>query len=285
MSAPDRASCFWFDGALHDQSVAPVDLTDRGLTLGDGLFETLLVRNGRGFLREAHLGRLKAGAEVLAIPFDAAAASRALDGLAEAIGEGSLRLTLTRGGGARGLALPKETKPFLFGAAFAAAPPAFPVITVATTMIRRNETSPAARLKALPYLDAILALREAKAKGADDALFENNADRVACLSAANLFAVFGKRLVTPPLADGVLAGTIRALILARAKELGFAAEESSLTLDALLRADAVFATNSLRLLSPCRTIDTTPVASIENGCVKALRGLLAEAVDKDCRGA
>ncbi len=240
---------FWFDGALHESSIAPVDLTDRGLTLGDGLFDTSLARNGKIFLRDAHLDRLAQSAATLAIPFDATLAGQALDALAGTIGNGSVRLTLTRGGGARGLALPDQPKPLLFGAA-GAAPPPFPVVDVITTSIRRNETSPVTKLKALPYLDAILALREAKAKSADDALFENTAGHVACLSIANLFAIFGERLVTPPLEDGVLAGTIRAFVLRNAKQLGFLPEERSMSRAELVQADGVFATNSLRLIAP-----------------------------------
>jgi branched-chain amino acid aminotransferase len=274
---------FWFDGALHDTSIGPVDLTDRGLTLGDGIFDTSLARNGRSFFRKAHLDRFSASAEMLAIPYDPALAAQALDALAAAIGGGIVRLTLTRGGGARGLGLPESPKPFLFGTATPASPStAFPVISVATSAIRRNETSPAARLKALPYLDAILALREAAAKGADDALFETMAGHVACLSVANIFAVFGERLVTPALSDGVLAGTIRAFLLESAGSLGFVAEERSLTRAEFLSADAVFATNSVRLLAPCRAIDATSFASAEHAGVKRLQAMLGEAIAAEC---
>ena len=274
---------FWFDGALHDGSIAPVDLIDRGLTLGDGLFDTSLARNGRIFLRKAHLDRLAASAEVLAIPFDATAAARALDALAAGIGDGVLRLTVTRGGGARGLALPAHPKPLLFGAAaLVSTGAAFPVLALATSPIRRNETSPAARLKALPYLDAILALRDAASRGADDVVFENMAGHIACLSVANVFAVFGQRLVTPPLADGVLAGTVRRLILDQAASLDFVAEERSMTLAELLAADAVFATNSVRLLAPCRAIDATSFASAEHDGVRRFQAVLRQAIVAEC---
>lgn len=274
---------FWFDGALHESSLAVVDLTDRGLTLGDGFFDTSLARNGRIFLRKAHLDRLTATAQALAIPFDATEATRALDSLASGIGDGVLRLTVTRGGGARGLPVPAHPKPLLFGAAVPVpAGAAFQVLAVAVSPIRRNETSPVARLKALPYLDAILALRDAAERGFDDVLFENMAGHVACLSVANVFAAFGGRLITPPLADGVLAGTIRGLILERATSLGFVAEERSMTREEFLRADAVFATNSLRLLSPCRTIDAVSFASADHDSVRLLQAMLGDAIADEC---
>ena len=274
---------FWFDGALHEASIAPVDLTDRGLTLGDGLFDTSFARNGRVFRRKAHLDRLAASAEALVIPYDSTAATQALDALAAALGDGTIRLTLTRGGGARGLALPDHPKPFLFGAASPSLPGAsFPVLALATSSIRRNETSPAARLKALPYLDAILGLREAAALGADDVLFENMAGHVACLSGGNIFASFGRRLVTPPLADGVLAGTIRAYILAKAGALGVAVEERSMTRAEFLSADAIFATNSIRLLAPCRAVDDVSFASAEHEGIRRLQTMLREAIVVEC---
>jgi branched-chain amino acid aminotransferase len=272
---------FWYDGALHEKPIAPFDLTDRGLNLGDGVFDTSSARNGRTFLRNAHLDRLAAAARALAIPFPEAAAAEALDRLAAAIGDGAVRLTLTRGGGARGLALPKDPRPFLFGSA---APPAhaFPVLVLATTKIRRNETSPTAHLKALPYLDAILGLGNAAAKGADEVLFLNTQNRVACLASANLFALFGRQIVTPPLTDGALAGTVRAFVLGKAQSLGLEATEHSLDLDELLRAEAIFATSSLKLIAPCRSLEATSFASVENEIVKILQALIREAIVAEC---
>lgn len=274
---------FWFDGALRDTSIAPVDLTDRGLTLGDGIFDTSLAFKRRTFLRQAHLARLFASAELLSIPFDPLLAAQALDALADGIGNGVVRLTLTRGGGARGMVLPQHPKPFLFGSAsLLPAKAAFPRLTLASSMIRRNETSPASRLKALPYLDAILGVREANEKGADDALFENIAGHVACLSVANIFAVFGTTLVTPPLGDGVLPGTIRAFVLEKASSLGLTAQERSLKRAELLRADAIFATNSVRLVAPVEKLDGVSFSSADHKTVKNLQDMISEAIAAEC---
>jgi branched-chain amino acid aminotransferase len=274
---------FWFDGALRDTSIAPVDLTDRGLTLGDGIFDTSLAFKRQTFLRQAHLARLFASAELLSIPFDPSLAAQALDALADGIGNGVVRLTLTRGGGARGTALPQHPKPFLFGSAsLLPAKAAFPRLTLASSTIRRNETSPASQLKALPYLDAILGVREANEKGADDALFENIAGHVACLSVANIFAVFGTTLVTPALGDGVLPGTIRAFVLERASSLGLTAQERSLKRAELLRADAIFATNSVRLVAPVQKLDGVSFSSADHKTVKNLQDMISEAIAAEC---
>ncbi len=276
---------FWLDGRLHDKPRQPFDLTDRGLTLGDGLFDTSLARNGRVFLRDAHLKRFAEGAAALGIPLKAEAAAQALDALAGSIGDGALRLTLTRGSGARGLRIPEHPQPVLFGAA---TPGGFEFIfsnlALATTPIRRNETSPSSRIKTLAYLDAILANRAAQTKGADEALFENTWGHVACAASGNLFALFGTRLMTPPLEDGVLPGTIRALILAQAKACGLEPAEESLPLAIWLKADAIFVTNSLRLLAPCRAIDGQAFASAAHPAVIKLQEALRAAVVAECGG-
>jgi branched-chain amino acid aminotransferase len=271
---------YWYNGALQETPIAPFDLTDRGLTLGDGVFDTSAALNGRVFLRNAHLERFAAAAKALAIPFPTTEASEALDALA-APGNSAVRLTLTRGGGARGLALPKDPNPLLFGAA-APLPLPFPNLSLAMTAIRRNETSPVVRVKALPYLDAILGLERARAEGADEVLFLNTQGRVASLASANLFAVFGRKLVTPPLSDGVLAGTVRAFVLRKAESLGLEAIERSLDFSGLLRAEALFATSSLKLIAACRSLDATFFASAENAVVKKLQAAVRDAIVAEC---
>jgi branched-chain amino acid aminotransferase len=273
---------FWFDGALQERSSVAFDLTDRGLTLGDGVFDTSLARNGRIFRRKSHIDRMADAAEILGIPFDETGAARALDGLAAAVGDGAVRITLTRGPGPRGLLFPKDPKPLLFGVATALTRPLFPVLKLGTTTIRRNETSPVSRIKAIPYLDAVIALEQAAAKGADEVLFENTHSRVACLASANIFAVFGRQLVTPPLSDGALAGTTRAFVLSKAHGLHFDVAERSLPLEKFSRADAVFATSSLRLIAPCSQLDATAYPSEENEIVRELQAAIKAAIAAEC---
>jgi branched-chain amino acid aminotransferase len=273
---------FWYDGRVQAQARVPFDLTDRGLTLGDGLFETMLVRNRRVFRRKAHLDRLAGGAKVLGMPCDGTEAARALDALAEAIEAGAVRLTLTRGSGPRGLRPPVKAKPVLFGTATPGVPASlFTPVALASTTIRRNDTSPSAKLKSLSYFDAILAGREAWEKGADEALFENTRGLIACSATANIYAVYGNRVVTPPLSDGILAGTTRAYLLEHAARMQVDIVEHSLTREDLLRADAVFVTNSLRLISPCRAIDETHFP-VDHPIIRRLQDEIRAAVVIEC---
>ncbi|WP_152047089.1 aminotransferase class IV [Aureimonas psammosilenae] len=241
----------WLDGERCETPRIPFDPADRGLLLGDGLFDTSLVLGGRVVWREAHLERLQAACRTLGIPLDPDLAARSMDMAAEDAGTGSVRVTVTRGSGPRGLLPPPEPRPTILAANAAGSPAlAFAPIRLWPTAIRRNETSPASRVKALNYLDAVLALGEARRHDCDETLFLNTAGHVACCGAGNLFALTGNSLATPPLSDGVLPGIARGAILRLAPRIGLCPREISLSPDDIRAADALFLTNSLRLLAP-----------------------------------
>lgn len=237
------ARCF-LDGRIIDQSSAGVALSDRGFTLGDGVFETFRVRSGAVVDVQAHLERLTAALDTLAFPSlgrdrDLA---RSLEETREAnrMEEGVLRLTVTRGTGARGLAPSPDAVPTvcITAAGLPSRPDSFTAVIAART--RRNEFSPLSHIKSLGYLDNIIALGEVNERGADDAVLLNGRGNAVCFTAANLIARFGRDMVTPPVSDGVLPGTIRRRLLER-----LAITEASLTPADLEQADEVVSTNSL----------------------------------------
>ncbi len=267
----------WLEGRLRTGTTAPFDLSDRGLSLGDAVFDTALALDGRVVFEGAHVERLVAAAGTLGFAVEPDAVRQAMRALAATGPRLAIRTTATRGTGPRGLKAPAAPRPVLYAtAAPSAASLAFAPLRLWPTDIARNETSPAARLKTPAYLDAVLAAGEAAARGFDEALFRNTRGQVACAGTGNLFAVFSDRLVTPPPADGVLAGIVRAEILALAAGEGFLPEERSLTLPDFLGADAVFLTNSLRLLAPVEAVGATAFASAAHPGVgqlaQALRG-------------
>lgn len=258
--------------------VAPFDLADRGLTLGDGLFETIAVFDGRPAALDAHLDRMVQAAAEIRLPVDRGLLETEVAALAGEGGDAVLRLTVTRGAGARGLAIPEGGAPTVIAAR---AP--FPFATLgapirlATVSVQRNPTSFASRAKTLSYLDSVLAYDEARRLGADDALMLNIHGRAASTSMANLFALFGRKLATPPVAEGVLPGIVRRLVLELAPALGLTPLERPLTRAELSDADAVFATNSVRLVMPVTALDGDRLAE-ETGVIPAL----AEAVREAC---
>lgn len=226
-----------------------VEESDRGLLLGDGLFETLLWRDGRLVMFEAHTARMRAACSALGLPApdadvlrqagEAAVREARLDGARAAV-----RLTWTAGPGGRGLDRPETIRPRLIATA-APAPASRTTVVLATVGVRRNEGSPASRLKTLAYLDNVLARAEARGGGADEAVVLNNRGEVACAAAANLFWARGGVLFTPALSCGVLDGIMRAAAMRAAQELGLAVVEVAAQRSALDQAEGLFLTNSL----------------------------------------
>jgi len=256
----------WFNGALVEGPLA-VDRAERGLTLGDGLFETLLVLNRKPLWGNMHFARLEAAAQELGIGFD----RDGLDDAVEEVLDGApkshhvLRVTLTRGSGARGLAADGASPSLLLTLDPFDPGLMFKPVTLATSGIRRNPTSPACRLKTLSYLDNIAAAREAAAKGAEDALMRNAKGNAACSTIANLFLLMGRSLVTPARGEGILTGVTRQALIHAAAHLGLAVEERAVKPSELRKADAVFLTNSLRFIRPVAALDGRKVAQADLG--------------------
>ncbi|WP_181706887.1 aminotransferase class IV [Chthonobacter rhizosphaerae] len=272
------------DGELHEGNVAPFDLTDRGLTLADGLFETMTLFGGTVFRLDAHLDRLDHGLKVLGFSVERDRLYADIIRIAghEPPDGAVLRLTVTRGPGARGLAPPADPVPtVMLSLSGFRRELVFEPTTLFTSSIRRNDGSPLARLKSLQYLDNVLALREAVSKGAKDALMLNSQLRVACTTAANVFCIADGHLFTPPIRDGVLPGIIRSIVLAAAADLGLKPVEKSLTARDLVSSGTVFLTNSVRLVQPVTTIDNSRLAG-DQPLVRAILDRVLDVIVQEC---
>lgn len=257
-----------------------IDAYDRGLLLGDGLFETVLWTRGRLVLFEAHAARMRRGCDVLGLPApDMADLERAAEaaiseaGLAEA--RAAVRLTWTAGSGGRGLDRPEPMTPRLIATA-APAPLRREPFRLATAHTRRNEGSSTSRLKTLSYLDNVLARAEARQAGADEAVMLNNRGEVACAGAANLFWIEAGVLFTPALDCGVLGGVMRAAVLSAAAAMALPAREAKAGPQALLGADGVFLTNSL--IGVCEAASLDGAALTSSKLTASLGEALAEFV-------
>jgi len=241
----------FLNGELIDRDAARIDPGDRGLTLADGLYETIAVAGGDPVRVDAHLARLQGGADVIGLKVpdrDLVAALKEV-AVANNINEGVLRLTLTRGPPrdprARGILPPVEPQPTLLitGAPQDLTPPDG-VRAIIATCTRRNERSPLSRIKTTNCLDGILAAQEAAQRKADDALLLNTAGNLAEAAAANLFLVIEGRAVTPPIEDGALPGVMRAVVI---KALG--AAEQTLAPGEVENASEAFLTSALGIRS------------------------------------
>ena len=231
-----------------------IDPTDRGLLLGDGLFETLLALDGKVQRPLVHLARMGLGCAALGLP--APDQDEALKVMADALarsglthGRAAVRLNWTAGSGGRGLNRPLTLEPRLWATAAVSLKPDHPARLMLAS-VRRNATSVTAHHKTLAYLDNVMARREALAVGADEAVMLNQDGDLACAAASNLFWIEGTQLLTPDLSCGVLAGTERARVLAAAAEAGIEARPVQASADSLQRVDGIFLTNSLNGLWP-----------------------------------
>jgi branched-chain amino acid aminotransferase len=240
----------WFNGKLHAGDIA-ISAHDRGLTLGDGIFETILVLNGVALWRHEHLRRMEAGSRELGIDFPHEEIAQAVNALiAETTSHHVLRLTLTRGAGGRGLAANPDRPSFV--ATLSDFDPAlqFQPITLLTSRIERNVKSPTSSLKTLSYIDQVMASREAVVNGFDEALMFNTKGRVACCTIGNIFLQIDGALVTPSLFEGILNGVMRNVVIDAAKCAGLKVSERLVRIPDLDKADGMFVTNSLRYIRP-----------------------------------
>lgn len=242
----------WVNGRLYSEEEPAISPLDRGFTLGDGVFETMVAVRGRVFRLHRHLERLRQGGEVLEIPLPSMREMEStLQSLVAAQGDSRavVRLTITRGPDTgRGVALPSNPTPTVAIriTPLAAYPPTkLPSLSATISSVRRNEGSPLSRIKSTNYGDSILARREAQKRGFDEAIMLNGKGEVACASTANLFIVRGGEVWTPPVESGVLPGITRECILELAQDLHIPVRQQPFGTDALFEAQEAFLTNTV----------------------------------------
>jgi branched-chain amino acid aminotransferase len=264
----------WLDGAIVDPAEAKISVFDHGLTVGDGVFETLKLIDGRPFALRRHLERLSRSAVGLGLglPFGGEAfVRRAVDDLVGAAGLASarVRITLTAGaapmGSGRG-----EADPTLI-VVVAPLDPWEPDTAAITVPWPRTERSAVAGLKTTSYAENVVALAEAAKLGASEALLPNLAGNLCEGTGTNVFVALAGRLLTPPLLAGCLAGVTRALLLEELPD----ADEDDIPMAALGDADEVLLTSSTRDVQPLRELDGRPLPGRDGQFAKAASDAIA----------
>ncbi len=262
----------WVNGAFLASGEPAVRPDDAGLLFGRGVYDTFRVRGGRVFRLEAHVARITGGAEVLGIVMPALDAVAVVRELCERAGltDARVRMTLTAG--------PAGGRPTLVIQARAATD--YPAemyesgMSALISPVRRNETSPLARVKSLNCLDNIMSREWAQARGADTALLLNTRGALAEASTANAFVVRDGGLVTPPVSDGALPGVTRSAVLELAREAEIEAEEQSLAPEELFSAEEAFLTGAVMGVIPLARVDGRPIGDGKPGAVtRRVQGL------------
>jgi branched-chain amino acid aminotransferase len=254
----------WLDGKIVDGAEACIPVTDHGLLYGDGVFEGIRVYGGGVFRLDDHLRRLRTAARALGlrIPGDPGALEKIVLETAGAYGQPDayIRLLITRGSGELGVDPGTCPEPRVICIVDRVRLYPEEKLAGGIDLVTVNLRRPAAdaldpRVKSLNYLNNVLAKREARLRGADEALILNAAGLVAEASVSNLFAVRGGALSTPPATDGALEGITRASVLEIAQTEGLSACERSLGRFDLLAADEVFLTGTGARIVPVATLD------------------------------
>lgn len=248
----------FLNGRIVPEEHAVVPITDRGFRYGDGLFETIAVRNGILRWWSRHMARLQRGAELLrlTLPWSVGELHRSALELiqANAMPDGTLRLAVSRGSGARGYSIQGASSPTVAMSLHALRPPPAS-IRLATATLRVPARDPLSAIKSANKLAQVLARAEAEESGADEALLLNTEGEVAEAASSNLFWIAHGTVGTPPVGAGALPGVTREVVLelCRAHQVPF--QEQAIARPGLLAMDGVFATNSSQGIVPVAAID------------------------------
>lgn len=246
----------------EDQAVVPI--TDRGFLYGDGLFETIRVRNATPLWWSRHLARLQRGAEFLRLKLPwpgTELRQHATELIAKnALLDCILRIAVSRGSGARGYSIQGANSPTV---AMTLHPlrPAPPSVRLATATIRVPAHDPLSAIKTANKLPQILARAEAEERGADEALLLNVEGDVAEAASSNVFWIRNGTVCTPPVSAGALAGVTREVVLELCRAYQVPTAEESIARSALFGMDAVFLTNSGQGIVPVTEIDAQKLKS------------------------
>ena len=254
----------YVDGTWTPAEEARIPVLDHGLLYGDGVFEGVRVYRGQPFLLDEHLARLGASARAIMLDLPASLAEIGAvchEAVARAgIGDGYLRLVVTRGAGALGVSPHTCAQPSLI--VIAAPLSLYPPeryrdgVKLVTSSLRRSASDALPpQVKSLNYLTSVLASIEARRQGADEAVLLNAQGLIAECTADNLFLVSRGRVLTPSVASGALAGITRSLVMHLLDEGGIEAVEAPLTPADAWTADELFLTGTGAEIVPVCEID------------------------------
>jgi branched-subunit amino acid aminotransferase/4-amino-4-deoxychorismate lyase len=253
---PDPAFGCRLDGRRVALDEARLRVDDPALMAGWGLFETLAVDRGRVLELEAHLERLRNGLQQLGLAAVDTLALRQI--LVESANElpyarGWLRLVVSGAG-----------RSIVYGGQIDPGEQGRPASAILLPW-RRNRRAALRGVKSLSYASNLRGLAFAEARAADEGIWLNDRGRLAEGCTSNLFVVHGRKLFTPGEGEGILPGTLRALVLRASRGLGVPTHEGRLRLRRLERAQEAFLTSAVRGLRPLLRFEGRPVGSGATG--------------------
>jgi branched-chain amino acid aminotransferase len=291
----------WVDGRVTPPEDARVPALDRGFLYGDSVYEVLWWHRGVPIQERDHLDRLAESARRIYLdlggPVERFSAAVRETVRAAEVGpdeDAYVRLVVTRGAGPLGLRFPASGTPLAPTVVVIVAPADRPddaawergisVSLVERRRVPRRALDPGA--KTGNYMNNVLALHEANLAGADDAVMLNDRGEVTEGTTANVYAVRGGAVATPPLDAGILRGTTRTRVLALCRREGVPVEERALLPRDLVGADEVFLSSSVRGVVAVARIDGRPVGAGAPGpLTRRVRALFEREADAEAASA
>lgn len=247
----------------------------RSLFYGEGVFETFRWKAIPPVFWDRHLLRMRRGAEVLGIPFPYAgdiewAIEKAV--LDSQVSDAYVKISLLSQGSSVFYEYPQGASILIVVRQYQ---PPDELIKACVSSFRRNSVSPILRVKSLNYLENILAKRNARGLGFDEAIFLNEKGEVTEGSANNIFWLKDGVLFTPSLECGLLSGVIRGVAIDIAREIGIRIEEGHFDFGNLTSSQGAFFTNSLVAAVPISQIDEFELPSNSED-FKRIKAILLE---------
>jgi len=247
---------------VNGETLDVLPVSDRGLLYGDGVFETIAIREGRPEHWPRHMTRLQAGCARLGLPPpDSARLATEAGAVIDQIDKGVLKLIITRGTGGRGYRVPKaaactrivQVHPW----------PDYPAACaeqgvktrLCATRLGRNPAL--AGIKHLNRLEQVLARQEWNDADIHEGLVTDTDGNLVEGTMSNVFIVDDGALLTPDLSHAGVAGIMRTIILEQAERLGLRVRIAHIDTQTLLQAGEVFLSNSLIGIWPVVAIDGT----------------------------
>ncbi|MDB6053048.1 MAG: ilvE [Verrucomicrobiales bacterium] len=255
---------FYVNGEWLPQEDAKVSVLDRGFQYGDGVFETVLIAQGRPFRVKQHLERLLSGCSFLKIApaFDAGNGQTLIEEAVQKNGlkSGVLRIQVTRGIGPRGYSPRGANHPSVVITLFEAPDPTASntprMFHVINSSIRVPVGDRVAGHKSCSKLHNVLARAEADLNQADESLLLNTDGELTEASSSNVFWIEDGQVLTTPLSAGILPGVTRQLIFEICVEAHIPCSERAVTPEELFQSQGVFLTTS--------TLGIVEVITLEN---------------------
>ncbi|HIE64711.1 MAG: D-amino-acid transaminase [Nitrospira sp.] len=259
------ANIAFVNGKWSPLSAATISIEDRGFQFGDGVYEVIRTYHKQPFRVEAHLARLKISADAIgiAIPYSFSEMEKIIRSGCQKtqFSETQVYIQITRGMAPRNHRFPKRVRPTVVMTFRKCKTPSHKMRRDGVSIVTVTDTRWArCYVKSLNLLPNVLARERALKSDAMEAIFVREG-KVMEGAGSNLFAVFGRSVITPPDGLHILSGITKSMVIQLVKKQGLRMQEKTLTLRRLATADEIFLSGT--------TIEVLPVTRLDGKIVES----------------